>query len=135
MPERVPLEADEGKVLVAYLRVKGYRFTHIPNETGQSPEARRRAIRMKQQGTSKGFPDYLVIKNNTLIVIELKRVRGSTISPEQREWLAALAACGIPCFIARGASEAIEAIESVGNETKKVNIDLKGFSGGIKRII
>jgi hypothetical protein len=56
-----PTEADEGKILVAYLRTRGFMFTHIPNETGHSPEAKRRAIRMKQQGTSKGFPDYVIL--------------------------------------------------------------------------
>lgn len=43
-----PTEAEEGKALVSYLRMRGLTFTHIPNETGSSPEARRRAIRMKQ---------------------------------------------------------------------------------------
>lgn len=113
MQEHVPLEAEEGKTFVAYLRLKGYKFFHVPNETGSSPEARRRAGRMKQQGVSRGVPDYFVIVNHVLCAIELKRVRGSTVSPEQREWLGVLSACGVKCFIARGAAEAIEAVESV----------------------
>lgn len=110
-----PLEKDEGKTLVAYLRIRGYKFTHIPNETGHTPEARRRAIRMKQQGTSAGFVDYLIIVNGQLIAIELKRVRGSSISAEQREWVAALNAAGIKTRICKGAGESIDFIKEVQN--------------------
>jgi len=112
----VPLEAEEGKTLVAYLRRKRYTFTHTPNETGHTPEARRRAIRMKQQGTSKGFPDYtIILKRGGIAIIELKRVRGSATSPEQKEWIAAFQAAGVPARICRGAAESIAFIEEVEN--------------------
>jgi hypothetical protein len=112
-----PTEAEEAKVLVAYLRVHGYKFFHAPSETGSSDEAKRRAIRMKQQGTVRGYPDYTIIVRNKLVFIELKRAKKSLskVSPEQREWLTALAACGTECAIAYGANEAIEFIESIAN--------------------
>jgi hypothetical protein len=109
-----PTEAQEGETLVAYLRAYGYKFTHIPNETGSSEEAKRRAVRMKRQGVSKGFCDYLIIKAGTLVAIELKRQHGSRTSPEQLEWLQALAACGVEAAVCHGAGEAIEFLESVG---------------------
>lgn len=112
MPSLVPTEAQEARTLVAYLRVHGYKFTHIGNETGSSPEARRRAIRMKQQGTSPGFPDYVIIVNGRLIAIELKRVKGSRVSPEQGEWLDALTQAGVPAYVAKGAEHAIQIIEA-----------------------
>lgn len=108
-----PTEAEEAHTLVAYLRVHNYKFVHIPNETGHSPEAIRRAVRIKREGGSPGFPDYLIIKDGKLVVIELKRIKGSRTSPEQREWLAALAACGLECAIAHGATEAIEFLEGL----------------------
>jgi len=111
MNQRVPLESEEGETLVAYLRLRGHKFTHIPNETGGSLEARRRAIRMMRQGTSKGFVDYLVIVNDRLIGIELKRVRGSKTSLEQHEWVSALNAAGIPTTVAKGAGEAIAFVQ------------------------
>jgi hypothetical protein len=111
MNSRVPLESEEGRTFVAYLRVKHIKFTHVGNETGHDPYSRRRAIRMKQQGTSKGFPDYLVLTNTGLIAIELKRQKGSTTSPEQREWIEALQAAGTPAYIAKGAQAAIELVE------------------------
>lgn len=113
MVNKYPTEAQEGATLVAYLRVKDFRFTHIANETGGTPEALRRAIQVKRQGVSKGFPDYLIIKNKQLIAIELKRVKGSVVKPEQREWLVALSICGVNCAICFGSAEAIEFIESI----------------------
>lgn len=118
-----PTEAQEGAALVAYLRIRGHMFTHIPNETGGSPEARRRAIRMKQQGTSKGFPDYLIITKAGLVAVELKRVKGSKVSPEQIAWVKALGDCGVTARICKGAEEAIAFINEVegtsGNTAKQ----------------
>ncbi len=104
-----PLEADEAKVFVAWLRVHGLLFYHAPSETGSSPEARRRAVRMKQAGTVKGYPDYCVVLPYTgLAFIELKRQYGSHTSPEQREWIAALNTVpGVQAEICRGAEAAI----------------------------
>lgn len=110
--EIVPLESEEAKILVAYLRTRGLKFTHIGNETGHDPYSKRRAIRMKQQGVSRGFPDYLVIAGEHLYGIELKRQRGGSVSPEQREWITALNEAGVQTIVARGAQEAIRFIES-----------------------
>lgn len=109
----IPTEAQEAATLVAYLRVKGYKFTHIGNETGSSPEARRRAIRLKRQGVSRGFPDYLILVPAGLVAVELKRTKGSTTTPEQREWIDALNSVGVPATIARGAEEAIKFVETI----------------------
>lgn len=109
----IPTEAQEAYVLVAYLRLKDLRFTHIGNETGSSMEARRRAIRMKREGVSRGFPDYLVITKSGLAAIELKRVKGSKVAPEQVEWIQALQDAGTPAKICKGADEAIKFIEEL----------------------
>ena len=108
-----PTEAQEGHTLVAYLRLRGIPFTHTPNETGSSPEARRRAVRMKQQGVSRGFPDYIIVTNTGIIFIELKRATKSLsrVSPEQKQWIETLSAAGSPAYIAYGAEEAIAFIE------------------------
>jgi hypothetical protein len=75
---------------------------------------RRRAIRMKQQGVSRGFPDYLVIVGEGLVFIELKRRTGSKIAPEQVEWIGTLHQLpGVVAKICKGAGEAIELIEGV----------------------
>lgn len=119
----VPTEAQEGEALVAYLRMKGLRFTHIPNETGHSLEARKRAVRMKRQGVSRGFPDYLIIVDDQLIGIELKRQKGSRTSPEQVEWVQALNDAGVPAKVCKGFDEARDFIEvwrSYPSESREV---------------
>lgn len=127
----VPTEAEEGKILVAYLRTRQLRFTHIPNETGHDDYAKRRAIRMKQQGTSKGFPDYIVLlpQINAILAIELKRQKGSAITPEQKEWVAAF--CEISNsegIIAKGAKDAIDFIEKLlSNVPTQNNLDTQPF--------
>lgn len=108
----IPTESQEGSTLVAYLRIKGYKFTHIANETGSSPESMRRAIRVKRQGVNRGFPDYLIIVNSRLIGIELKRLKGSKTTTEQLEWISALNDAGVPTKICKGASEAIDFINN-----------------------
>lgn len=110
---KYPTESEEAHTFVAWLQVKGYMLHHSPNETGHTPEMKRRAVRVKREGTSKGFPDYLIIKSGKLIAVELKRVKGSVTSPEQLVWLQALAACGVAAAVCHGAKEAIEFVESV----------------------
>lgn len=109
-----PTEAQEGAALVAYLRLRGIAFTHVGNETGSDPHARRRAVRMKQQGTSRGFPDYVIaLPGVGVLYIELKRVRGSSVSPEQKQWIETLQACpGAAAHIAKGRDDAVRIIES-----------------------
>lgn len=108
----MPSEEEEGQFLVAYLRLKGYKFHHSPNATGSSREARRRAVRMKRAGTSKGFPDYLVwTKKGKMLAIELKRLKGSKTSPEQKEWIDYFNSIGTPAAICKGWVEAKEFIE------------------------
>lgn len=114
MNPKVPTEAQEGEMLVAYLRLKGYLFTHIANESGSGrQDAMIRGARMKRQGVSRGFPDYLVITKKGLAAIELKRLKGSKTSIEQLAWAEALNNAGVPTGICKGAPEAIEFILSV----------------------
>lgn len=109
----VPSEAEEAKALVAYLRLKGYRFTHIANETGSGKGAKWQGIRNKRMGVSKGFVDYLVIKDGKLLAIELKRVKSSHITPEQKQWIEDLNNAGVPAKVCKGCKEAIEFVEKI----------------------
>lgn len=115
-----PTEAQEADVLVAWLRVNNYKFHHSPNETGSSQEARRRAIRMKRQGTSRGFPDYTIIAGGHLIFIELKSKKGYA-SPEQKAWVEAFNEVdNVQAFICRGADEAIAVVEKYASKKRVV---------------
>lgn len=123
----VPTESQEADVLVAWLRIHHIKFTHVANETGHSPEAIRRAIRLKRQGVSKGFPDYLVFVDGQAVAVELKRLSGSETSPEQKEWIETLNDSGVPAKICRGADEAIEFIDSWRTHVKKIGQEMEVF--------
>jgi hypothetical protein len=111
----IPTESQEGETLVAYLRVRGIKFSHIPGETGNSPEAKRRAVRVKRQGYSRGTPDYiLALPGIGTVWIELKRTKGSATSPEQVAWIEALNACpNTEARICKGAEAAIAFVEEL----------------------
>lgn len=108
-----PLESDEGKEFIAWLRLNGLRAHHSPNETGHSEADKRRAIRMKRQGTSAGYPDYtILLPNRGILFIELKRLSGSSTSAEQKEWIAAINEIpGAEAYVAKGAEEAKEIVK------------------------
>lgn len=107
----IPTEQQEAEALAAYLRLKGYKFTHIPNETGSDSRARARAVRMKRAGVSRGFPDYLVFANGKRYAIELKRKKGGRATPEQLAWLGVLDEYGFNVKVCNGTEEAIAFIE------------------------
>lgn len=120
----VPTEDQEAKNLVRYMRMMDLTFHHSPNETGQTQEARRRASRMKAMGTSAGYPDYTIViptdrypqASASLMFVELKRVRGSKTSDEQKAWIARLQEAGFPARICHGADAAKAFIKEVINE-------------------
>lgn len=116
----IPLEEDEQIAFVQWCRLNHILVHHSGNEIGGSTSAMKaRAVKMKKMGTSKGFPDlllFLPVKNlingrvdaYQPIAIEMKRQKGSTTSPEQKEWLRIFEKSGIPCAVCKGCEKAIE---------------------------
>jgi hypothetical protein len=108
----VPSEYDEQKRVVMYLQFKGMKFTSIPNNTFTTSNAAK--SKNKAEGLNPGLPDMLVIVDNHLVFIEMKRQKAppSATKPHQREWIAALNGCeSVQAFICRGADEAINIID------------------------
>lgn len=95
--------------LIQYCHIKGWRVHHSHNEMyTKSWNQKRRA---KQLGVSKGFPDLVVVANGRIYFIEMKRTKGSRITPEQKDWIKALAMAGGNAIVCRGAEDAIRFIE------------------------
>lgn len=113
-----PTEQQEAEAFVAWLRMKGYKFFHVPNETGSDPAAKRRAVRMKRAGVQRGVSDYFVFAEGFRIAIELKRQRGGRATPEQLGWLDTLAEYGFRAAVCKGAEDAIEFVERVAGGQK-----------------
>lgn len=108
----IPTEHEECITLVNYLDLKGYKYTHIPNETFTKSWSQKR--KNKEAGVKKGVPDYLIILPVGLLFIEMKRKKGSTTSQEQHEWIEALNKLnGVEAVICKGADMAIEYIEKI----------------------
>ena len=68
----------------------------------------------KRSGLLKGYPDiFLPLRNKEYsgLFIELKRVKGGVVSPEQKDFLSFLNSQGFKAVVCRGSKEAIETIE------------------------
>lgn len=114
------LEDWHAKLFAQWLHSNGYKFHHSPNEKGTGNHyAMLAQMKKKRLGMSKGFPDYIIIlKRWSLLFIELKKERwkrwwlnGSTISPEQEEWIQDLHRLNnVGAFFAHGVEEAKEIV-------------------------
>lgn len=110
--QTVPTEYQECQVFHQWLQMKHLKHAHIGNESQMGGRAGAiRGARLKAIGQSKGFPDYLIIVNDKLIAIEMKREKGGKVSPEQQDWLDALAKVGVDGYVAHGANEAMEIVQ------------------------
>lgn len=97
----VPKENWEAEEFAKWLKNKGYKFTHIGNESGQKGTKNIIIMmaRKKRMWVSPWFPDFeIILKRKSLGHIELKRQRvrlkngklwasPSKVSPEQLEWI------------------------------------------------
>ncbi len=82
---------------------------------GRTGQAFARAARLKKEGQQTGTPDLFLahpVAPYGGLFIEMKRVRGGTLRPAQKEIIAMLTRCGYAVTVARGAAEAQAAIEA-----------------------
>jgi Holliday junction resolvase len=59
-----------------------------------------------------GVPDYIIYHKNKLLFIEMKRVKGGKVSPEQEEWIFKL-----------NTVDGVEAVVCYGFDQAKIIID------------
>lgn len=122
----VPTEYEECKIFVQWLRLNNIPHSHCPNESQSgSKNAMIRGAKLKAIGQSRGVFDYDIylpfkgvtgaIDGYELIKVEMKRKKGGTVSPEQKNWMIIYEKAGIPCKICKGADEAIEFVKSFYN--------------------
>ena len=122
-----PLEDDECIAFSDWLKINNIPHCHIANESrSSSRSAMIRGAKLKRMGQSRGVWDYEVyipIKGITgrvdcyeLVKIEMKRRKGGTVSPEQKQWGKIYELAGVNCKICKGADEAIKYVKSIMNE-------------------
>src|SRR5574344_149841 len=113
MQNSTPTEHLEQITLIAWYRrtYKNELLVAIPNGGKRHIKT---AVSMKQEGTSKGFPDlFLPVPNYQShgLFIEMKRQKGGTVSKEQKAWLEYLNSVGYQAVVCKGFLEAKEVIE------------------------
>lgn len=118
----VPSEDQEQRKLAQWLDLHKILWAHIPNGGHRNKIV---AAKLKGQGVKAGVPDILIfdippklesrgVQVFPGIAIELKRTKGGTVSPEQKQWLEALQNRGWMVHVARGADDAIKYLEELG---------------------
>ena len=115
-----PLERDEQIAFCDYCAAKGFKVISTTNGFKMPKTAFNwvgYAKTLKRMGVSKGFPDLIVLernKSNTheVLFIEMKRVKGGTLQPEQKEWIAKLDEAGYCVGVAKGCMSAIQILEN-----------------------
>lgn len=115
--ELIPTEEEEQQALFRWLDFAANSnpelrlMIHIPNEGKRTKAA---GARLKSVGLRKGVPDlFLPIPKGNFhgLWIEMKRVKGSKTSKDQKEWIEALKGQGYFTAICFGWLEAKETIE------------------------
>lgn len=112
----VPLEREEHLRFAALLRKLGLYFIHVPNE------GRRTAVqgrRLKDLGLVPGVSDFLLFDSPpgagfVGVAIEMKRLKHSSTSPAQIDFLQAVADRGWLACVTKGADAASEVLVRAG---------------------
>lgn len=71
---------------------------------------------LQKMGMSKGFPDLIVLAKNKshtheVLFIEMKRIKGSKVQPEQKEWIEKLDNMDYCVGIAYGCDSAVRILD------------------------
>jgi hypothetical protein len=114
-----PTEFQEQMALVDYLEYmlaqhKIVKFTAIPQN--MYTRSIMQKVKAKREGVRAGFPDLVIVTNNEVIFLEMKRTKKGYVRPEQIEWLALLDKKQTVTGVAYGADDAIKFIQSILGE-------------------
>jgi VRR-NUC domain-containing protein len=142
---RWPTEAQERKAIVEWCRVNQGRYPALELLSGihnELPFVRAAVTNrfmffkyLREMGHRAGLPDLLlpISRHGYLCLwIEVKRVAGSTVSPEQRWWHHQLRQEGHDVLVAKGADPAIERLRWYVTGPKTFRFGESGKGGGMK---
>ena len=115
MPNNTKLEKFEQMDFVAYCELHNIKVVSTQNGFKMPKNSFNWAAyskTLKRMGMSKGFPDLIVLARNKtqtheVLFIEMKRQKGGTVQPEQKEWIEALDNSNYCVGIAKGCESAI----------------------------
>lgn len=110
MIEKIPTEHHEQALFVQWFRrtYPGVLIHSIPNGGHRSQAT---AIALKVEGTVKGIPDLFIPE--WCVWVEMKRIKGGVLSPEQKIIIKYLLSIGYQVIIGKGFLHAKEQIEQL----------------------
>ena len=106
----------------------------LASSSGGARMTMRTAKRQKAAGNRKGFPDLNLLTPRhgfSGLVIELKRVKGGRLEPEQADWLEWLNNQGFMAVVCKGFDAAKVTIEGYLSETTHQASRARAFGGGL----
>lgn len=111
-----PTEAVEQRMVAHYLDLRKLLWLHVPNEGKRNPVT---GAILRGLGLKRGAPDVLIftppprMHGIVGLAIEMKRCKPhhSSVSDEQKAWLAALSEAGWRTYVAYGAADAIRFVQ------------------------
>ena len=113
--DAVPSEHFEQREVVRWFRQtwRGVRIFAIPNGGARSAAT---AGRLKAEGVASGVPDLFIPAWR--LWVEMKRTKGGTVSPEQKDWIAYLSNVGYCAIVCKGADDAKRQISAFHDQLK-----------------
>jgi hypothetical protein len=114
--DRIPLEHEEQRELVRWFRQSwpDVRIFAIPNGGARSKAT---AGRLKAEGVASGVPDLFVPAWR--LWVEMKRTKGGSLSPEQKDWIKYLESVGFCCIVGKGAEDAKRQISAFSSTNRE----------------
>ena len=106
-------EQNQQEIVIKYLRL-AYPDALYCASAGGMRTSYLQAVKMKRTGYVKGFPDLFIYEPRGEfhgLAIEMKKEKGGTASPEQKEWQEQLRNRGYCSYICKGNEEAIKVID------------------------
>ena len=101
--DTIPTEHFEQREFVKWFR-QTFRDVRIFAIANGGARSKATAGRLKAEGVASGVPDLFVPAWR--LWIEMKRAKGGSLSPEQKDWIAYLEGCGYQCIVGKGADDA-----------------------------
>jgi len=111
LSKKVPTEDSEQIKVCVALDKLGLLYYAVPNGGRRGYFE---ACKLKRTGVKAGVPDICIAEPRSPyygLYLELKRVKGGVVSPEQKNWIEQLRARGYRAEICRGADEAMAVIK------------------------
>jgi len=110
---RCPLEHEEQSAFIKWCSMKGINMIFaIPNAAKRGWKT---ASMMKAEGMKAGVPDlFIAMPKNGYhgLFIEMKRIKGGSLSTEQKQWICELNRQGYKAEVCQGCDMAIKVIEA-----------------------